>query len=110
MPRNAVVVLAAVALGGIVGLTSVPASALQGTAAPEIGRQVMQPIQYYSGRPYHDERWERRRYWREHRRMRDEARIAEAARREAWRIEQEQAARRAWRHAQRERYGYYRGY
>ncbi len=52
---------------------------------------------------------------REWRQQRDEARIAEAARREAWHIEQEREQRRAWRHAQREQQyghgpGFYRGW
>jgi hypothetical protein len=46
--------------------------------------------------------------WRE---QRDEARIADAARREAWRIEQDSEQRRTWRQAQREQqYGYGTGY
>jgi hypothetical protein len=70
--------------------------------------------QYYSPGPQYrpDDGWERRRQWRELRRERDEARIAEAARQEAWRIEQEREQRRAWRREQRYGYapGYYRGW
>ncbi len=64
--------------------------------------------QFYGARPYWgDDGGERRRQWREWRRARDEARIAEAARREASRVEQERKQRWAWRRAMRERqYGY----
>jgi hypothetical protein len=44
------------------------------------------------------------------RRAHEDQRIAEAARREARRIDIERAERRAFRHAQRERYGYQRGF
>lgn len=54
--------------------------------------------------------WERRRAWREMRRQQDEARIQEAARREAMRIEAERESRRAWWRAQREQQGYGYGY
>ncbi len=54
---------------------------------------------------------ERRRQWREWSRQQDEARIAEAARREAMLIEQEREQRRAWWRAKREQeYGYGQGY
>ncbi|ONG51104.1 hypothetical protein BKE38_16865 [Pseudoroseomonas deserti] len=56
-----------------------------------------QTVQYWDPRGY-DNGWERRQQWRAWRREQDEARIAEAARREAWRIEQEREQRRAWRH------------
>lgn len=77
--------------------------------------QGYEPVQYYAPYgapgPYGENYWERRMAWREYRRQRDEERIQEAARREAWRIQQEREARRAWRHAQREQFyggGYYR--
>ena len=94
------------AVGGVAGLLPSPAAAAQATTAPHLSRETAQPIQYYEDRRHYRDEWERRRHWREHRRARDEARIAEAARREAWRIQQERAQRWAWRHAQRERYGY----
>ncbi|HYI90915.1 MAG TPA: hypothetical protein VEY05_13540 [Beijerinckiaceae bacterium] len=64
----------------------------------------LRTVQYYGERPYGGG-WERR----HERRAHDEARIAAAARREA-RIQHERAHRRAWRHAQRDRHGYYRGF
>ena len=110
MRRTVKAALVAAALGGMGSLTAAPASAAQATTAPDSAPALVRTVQYYGERRYYDNRRERRLHWREHRRTRDEARIAEAARREAWRIEQERAQRRAWRHAQRERYGYYRGY
>lgn len=56
--------------------------------APGYGNQG-----YGSGHPD----WRQRQEWR---RARDEARIAEAARQEAWRIQQEHEQRREWRRAQ----------
>ena len=58
------------------------------------------------GQGYGEPDWQQRREWR---RQRDDARIAEAARQEAWRIGQEREQRREWRRAQREQsgYGYY---
>lgn len=56
----------------------------------------------YGGQGYGQPDWQQRREWR---RERDEARIAEAARQEAWRIEQEREERRAWRRAQRDHFG-----
>ena len=75
-------------------------------------------VQWYGpqGGPgwHYDQGWERRRAWREWRHAEDEARIAEAARREAWRIQQEREQRRAWRHAQRQQWygqmGYWRSW
>ncbi|MBC7433821.1 MAG: hypothetical protein H7345_17320 [Rubritepida sp.] len=60
----------------------------------------------YGAQGYGEPDWQQRREWR---RQRDEARIAEAARQEAWRIGQEREQRREWRRAQREQsgYGYY---
>ncbi len=67
-------------------------------------------VQYYGERRYGGG-WERRQHRQAHRRARDDARIAAAARREAYRIREERAQRRAWRHGGRpERYGYYRSY
>ncbi len=64
----------------------------------------MHAIQYWgtAPRPWDGGEWERRQRRREWRAWRDEARIAEAARREAWRIEREREERRAWRHVQRQ--------
>ncbi len=85
-------------------------------ASPEQPRHAAaEQVQYYQYQPYPD--WqaprdfeERRWLRRQERRAYEEERIAEAARREARRIEIERAERRAWRHAQRERFGYYRGF
>lgn len=52
---------------------------------------------------------DRRERWREHRRERDEARIAEAARREAAQIDAEREQRRAWRRQMRDQ-GFAPGY
>jgi len=79
--------------------------------------QGYEPVQYYApyGAPAWQQGsgWEHRMAWREHRRQEDEARIQDAARREAWRIQQEREQRRVWWHAQREQGhggGYYRSW
>ena len=84
-------------------------------AAPAQAYSPLGQAQYYgSGQGYGDQGygqpdWQQRREWR---RERDEARIAEAARQEAWRIQQEREERRAWRRAQREQFdgGYQRNW
>ena len=73
------------------------------SVVPPAPWQAAQPVQYYGG-PDPAHRYHRRQARRAH----EEARIAAAARREARRIEIERAHRRAYRQAQRERYGYYR--
>lgn len=110
MRKTAMIALFAAAFGGAVGL--MPGAASAGQIGSKLGASpdVIQPVQYYGGGHYYGDDWERRRYWRERRRAHDEARIAEAARQEAYRIEQERAERRAWRRAQRQHYDYYRGY
>lgn len=100
MRRTMMAMLAAVALSSIT-LASPTASAAPVVKIPSASGGVLQQVQYWERR-YEGEDWERRQQWREWRRERDEARIAEAARREAWRIEQEREQRRAWRH----QYGY----
>ena len=67
-------------------------------------------VQYYPDWHGHRDWDERRWHRREQRRAYEEERIAEAARREAWRIERERAERRAWRHAQRERHWHHNGF
>ncbi len=111
MRRWTMAALVVAALGGAAATPSAAAVA----AAPGVSRDaaLMHTVQYYG--EYYSERhyggdWGPRHRWREHRRARDEARIAEAARREAYRIEQERAYRRAARHARRDHYGHYRGY
>ena len=111
MRRKMMAVVAAVftAAGG--GAPAAP------PAAAPLGatRHAAQQVQYYQPYPdwqgprdFEERRWLRR----QERRAYEEERIAEAARREARRIEIERAERRAWRHAQRERerFGYYRGF
>ena len=69
--------------------------------APIAAPRFLHQVQYYGAGPQHrDDGWERRRHRREWRHERDEARVAEAARREAYRIEAEREQRRAWRRAQ----------
>ena len=107
MRRWTMAALVVAALGGAAAAPSATAV----TAAPGVSRDaaLLHTAQYYGERPYGGDRGPRHR-WREHRRARDEARIAEAARREAYRIQQERAYRRAARHARRDHYGHYRGY
>jgi Spy/CpxP family protein refolding chaperone len=86
--------------------TSAPAASAAASAAIA-APGLLQPVQFYGAGPHWgDDGWERRRQWREWRQQRDEMRIAEAARREAWRIEQEREERRAWRRAMREQHGH----
>jgi Spy/CpxP family protein refolding chaperone len=108
MRRLLTAMAAAATLVGAATLAPTPAPAASAAAAPFAAPQSLHPVQFYGAGPhYGDHGWERRRQWREWRRERDEARIAEAARREAWRIEQEREQRRAWRRAMREQhYGY----
>jgi hypothetical protein len=103
--------MAMVAAVAVNAITLAPAGASAAPAAqvPAAAAHVVQPVQYWEPRPY-DGGWERRQQWREWRRERDEARIAEAARREAWRIEQEREQRRAWRQDHGFGPGYHRGW
>ena len=106
MSKTAMLVTAVVALVSSASV-SVSASAAPTAIAPAAPFEMAKAVQYWGSGPYQsDDGWERRRQWREWRRERDEARIAEAARREAWRIDQERKQRRAWRRAVREQYGY----
>ena len=75
-------------------------------ASGHAAEQVQYYPDWHARRDWDERRWHRR----EQRRAYDEERIAEAARREAWRIERERAERRAWRHAQRERYWHHNGF
>ena len=108
MRRSVKTVAIAAVLVGAAALAPKPSLAGEADAASVAAPRLLHPVQFYGSGPYWgDDGWERRRQWREFRRERDEARIAEAARREAWRIEQEREQRRAWRRAMREqRYGY----
>jgi hypothetical protein len=95
-------IAAAVLATGLVTGIAGPARAFQPYAqgygtpafqAPGYGVQAYGNQGYGFGQPD----WRQRQEWR---RERDEARIAEAARQEAWRIQQEHEQRREWRHAQ----------
>jgi flagellar biosynthesis/type III secretory pathway protein FliH len=110
MRRTTMTLITAAALG-LIALTPANGSAAP-AATPMPPSEMIHTVQYWGAAPYRsDEDWERRRHWRERREQRDEARIAEAARREAWQIEQEREQRRAWRHAQREQqFGYTPGF
>jgi hypothetical protein len=102
------IMMAVVAVNSIT-LAPAGASAASGARLPAASGGTIHTVQYWEPRPY-DGGWERRQQWREWRRERDEARIAEAARREAWRIEQEREQRRAWRNDHGYGPGYQRGW
>jgi len=120
MRRSLMAMAAAAALTGAATLAPSPAPAAQAAAAQTTASRFLHPAQFYGAGPHWGgDGWERRREWREWRERRDEARIAEAARREAYRIEAEREQRRAWRRAMREQpygygpaygYGYQRGW
>ena len=120
MRRSVKAMATVAALASAATLAPKPAPAAEAAIAPVASHQLVHPVQFYGAGPHwDDDGWERRRQWREWRERQDEARIAEAARREAWRIEQEREQRRAWRRAQREQhygygpvygYGYQRGW
>jgi hypothetical protein len=112
--RKTMMAAAAAAAAMVVGLVSAGgASAAAPLAAAPLGAHrpaAAEQVRYHGD-------WRGRRGWDEHRHYRrqfrrahEEERIAEAARRERWRIERERAERRAWRHAGRERYGYHRSF
>ena len=114
MRRSLMALAAAATLVGAATLAPTPAPAASAAAAPFAAPQSLHPVQFYGPAPFYgagphygDHGWERRWQWREWRREPDEAPIADAARREAWRIEQEREQRRVWRRAMREQhYGY----
>ena len=99
-------------LGGAVMSNPALASGDSNRVVQDTPSSAVLLVQYYGDyrEPYGRGDWSGRHHWREHRRARDEARIAEAARREAYQIERERAERRAWRHAQRHHHTYYRGW
>ena len=99
----------AAAVAGV--LTAAGGALAAPLAAPsDAVRPAVEPVQYYQEWRGPQDFDEHRHYRRQMRRAYEEERINEAARREAWRIERERAERRAWRHEQRERHGYYRGF
>ena len=120
MRRSMMALAAASTLVGAAALAPKPAPAAEQPVVPVASPSFLHPVQFYGAGPHWSgDGWERRREWREWRERRDEARIAEAARREAYRIEAEREQRRAWRRAMREQqygygpaygYGYQRGW
>ena len=104
--RKATMTAIAAAALGLSALAPSSGSAASATAARVVRSGMAHAVQYWGPGPYRsDDGWERRQQW--HERC-DEARVAEAARREAWRIEREREQRRAWWLAERERQsGYY---
>ena len=114
--RRMITMAAAAALVGTTAMAPTLAPAASAAAAPIAAPGPLRPVQFYGAAPFYgDDGWERRRQRREWRQHQDEARIAEAARREAWRIEQEREQRRAWRRAQHGHgpaygFGQYRGW
>ena len=107
MRKTTITMVAAAALG-FAALAPLTAAAGPASVPPVASHAAVRTVQYSGAGPQSwDDGWERRRQWRAWREQRDEARIAEAAQREAWRIEQEREQRRAWWRARREQqYGY----
>lgn len=108
MHRTTVALAATAFLAATGGALAAPAIAPPGTPR----HAAVERVQYHrhpdwrGPRGFEGERWHRR----QQRRAYEEDRIAEAARREAWRIERERAERRAWRHARRERHWRHNGF
>jgi hypothetical protein len=104
MRRWMMAAMVAAVLGG--AAAEAPSASAAGTPS-SISRDaaLLHTAQYYGERRYGAD-WGLRHGWREHRRAEEEARIAEATRREAWRIEREREHRREWRLTQREQHGY----
>jgi hypothetical protein len=99
----------ALAFGG--AMAPSPSEAGQAKAAQVASYSAGLPVHYDSHHRrshYRDDRGGRP-HWGDHRRAHDQARIAEADRRAARRIERERAERRAW-HVQRHQYSHYRGW
>jgi hypothetical protein len=97
----------ALSLGG--AMVSSPSEAGQ-KAAQVAPHSTGLPVHYdgHRGRPHYQGYRGGQHHAGVHRRAHDQARIAEAARRVARRIEQERAARRAWHH--RQQYSHYLGW
>lgn len=104
--RRTILAAVAAVLTAAGGAVAAPAVAPLGVA-----RHAAEPAQYHPAPYGYREGFEEHRHHRRQmRRAHEDQRIAEAARREARRIDIERAERRAFRHAQRERYGYQRGF
>jgi len=108
MRRMTMVAMAlAVAFGG--AAVSTAAEAAQRKPIQAAPHSTVQPV-HYDGRlrgPHYHSRRDDRAHWRDHRRAQEQVRVAEAARREALRIERERAAARAWHQQQ---FSQYRGW
>ncbi|MBR0663856.1 hypothetical protein GXW71_05735 [Roseomonas hellenica] len=105
--RRITIPTATAALALLIGASAAHAGSGLRPAAPA-GQALTVQYQVVPGADDMTE-WERRRQWREMRQARDQARIEEAARREAQRIEEERQERRARWRARREaeaQYGY----
>jgi hypothetical protein len=102
----ALVAASALVVGG--ALAPEPALAAEQAVAPFVSPSFLHPVQFYGAEPHWGgDGWDRRGWRQEWRRERDEARIAEAARQEMYRIEAEREQRRAWWRARREQqHGY----
>lgn len=101
----------AAALGGAAAVSS-PAEAAGAQRPHQMQHAAVQPV-HYDGRhggPQYARHRDSQRHWQAAQRARDQARIAEAARREALRIERERAARQAWHDTRRQQYSQYRGW
>ncbi|GAA0574893.1 hypothetical protein GCM10009416_11950 [Craurococcus roseus] len=108
MRRTIMALAAAAFLAAAGGALAAPAIASPGTPWHAAAERVQyhQHPDWRGPSDFEGERWHRR----QQRRAYEEERVAEAARREAWRIERERAERRAWRHAQREWYWRHNGH
>ena len=104
MRKTTMTMIAAAALGLSALAPASGSAAPAAAAAPVAPSEMVRTVQSWGAgpQPWDDGGWERRRQWRAWRQQQDEARIADAARREAWRIEQGREQRRAWWRAQRE--------
>src|SRR5690349_15615416 len=103
--RKSMLATAVTAGLGVPTLAPAHASTFPAVIAPLDAAQAIHSIQYWGAGPQAGyEGWQQRR---QSRQQQDEARVAEAARREAMQIEREREQRRAWHRAQREQqYGY----
>ena len=100
----------AAALGGAAAVSS-PAEAAGARRPHQMQHAAVQSV-HHDGRhgPQYARHRDSQRHWQAAQRARDQARIAEAARREALRIERERAARQVWHDTRRQQYSQYRGW
>jgi hypothetical protein len=105
--RRITVLAAAAALVGAVTFAPALAPAGERAEAPIAAPDLLHHVQFYGPGPYYGGHgWDRRRDRQAWRHQDDRARIASAARGEAYRIQEEREHRRAWRSAHRWRHGY----